>query len=1060
MGAYGLTDPTVPGPLEAALRERVDGEVRFDAGSRAAYSTDASNFRQTPIGVVLPRTPEAAVEAVAVAREHDAPVLSRGGGTSLAGQCTNTAVVIDWSKYCTRLESVDLDARTCVVQPGIVLDELNQHLARVSCAPPPGRLSRGRGADRAQPLDLGAPRRLRSAGLRYGPEPATHMNCTIGGMIGNNACGATAQQTGKVVDNIARLEVLLYDGTRFWCGETSDQEYAEIERHGDLRAALYRRLRVLRDTYAEEIRRRYPDIPRRVSGYNLDSLLPEHGFDVAGLLVGSESTLVTVVRAELELVPVVKERALVVLRFPDIDKAADAVPGILPHEPMALEGVDSRLIHDEQLKNLNPKAITELPEGRAFLMVQFGGETVEEADAQAHRMLGDLHRSERDPQVAFLDDPAREEELWQVREAGLGATAHVPHRPDTFEGWEDSAVPTERLGDYLRQLRGLYEEFGYQSDTGPSLYGHFGQGCVHTRIPFDLYSADGVAAYRRFMERAADLVAGFGGSFSGEHGDGQSRGELLSRMFGAELVEAFGRLKAAFDPLNRMNPGKVVAPYRLDEHLRLGAGWAPYDPQDVHFRYPDDGGSFAQAANRCVGVGKCRQYTNEGGQVMCPSYQVTSEEEHSTRGRARLLFEMLDGHGDSAVQGGWRSRAVRDALDLCLACKGCETDCPAHVDMATYKAEFLAHHFEGRPWRRPRSHLSMGRLPAVAQAVGRLRLGPVVNAFTHAPLLSRAAVAVAGVEDREVPLFADETLQRWFARHEPYGDGARGTVLLWPDTFTHVFHPHIGRAAVRVMEDAGWRVVLPAEPLCCGLTWISTGQLPAAKRVLTRTVRHLADHVRAGGLVVGLEPSCTAVFRSDAGELFPGDRDVRRLRAQTVTLAELLTEHSPGYTPPQVPERQAKALAQVHCHQHAIMGWAADEELLRRAGVDAEHLESGCCGLAGNFGFERGHLEVSEACAERVLLPRLREADMETVVLADGFSCRTQIHEFDSGGHEGVHLAELLASALPGAPGSAYGVAPGARPAPPGRWATSLALAATGATVVGAAAGLARGLRH
>ncbi|MFF5481896.1 FAD-binding and (Fe-S)-binding domain-containing protein [Streptomyces sp. NPDC012935] len=1030
--------PRDPAALEAALRDRVDGEVRFDAGSRAAYSTDASNYRRTPIGVVVPHTPEAAAEAVAVAREHDAPVLSRGGGTSLAGQCTNTAVVIDWSKYCTGLESVDVEARTCVVQPGIVLDELNRQLAPTQ--------------------------------LRFGPEPATHANCTIGGMIGNNSCGATAQAHGKVVDNIARLEVLLYDGTRFWCGETSDEEYAGIERYGDLRAAAYRQLRALRDTYADDIRRRFPRIPRRVSGYNLDSLLPEHGFDVAGLLVGSESTLVTVLRAELKLVPVVKERTLVVLGFGDIALAADAVPEILPYEPMALEGVDGHLIHDERLKHLNQQALGQMPEGNAYLMVQFGGETVEEADERAHRMLDGLHESEHDAEVAFLDDPAHEEQLWQVREAGLGATAHIPGHPDTWEGWEDSAVPPERLGEYLRRLRGLFEEFGYETDTGPSLYGHFGQGCVHTRIPFDLYTDRGVADYRRFMERAADLVVEFGGSFSGEHGDGQSRGELLPRMFGEELVEAFGRLKGIFDPGDRMNPGKVVAPYRLDEDLRLGGDWAPYDPRDLHFRFPHDGGSFAEAANRCVGVGKCRRPDTEGGTVMCPSYQVTREEEHSTRGRARLLFEMLDGHGDGPILDGWRSQAVKDALDLCLACKGCRSDCPADVDMATYKAEFLSHHYAGRPWRRPRSDLSMGWLPVAARAVVGAGLGPVVNAFTHTPPLSRAAVAVAGVADREVPLFARQSLQRWFARREPdisAATGQRGTVLLWPDTFTNFFHPHVGQAAVELLEHAGWRVTMPTEPLCCGLTWISTGQLGVAERVLTRTVRHLAGHLREGGLVVGMEPSCTAVFRSDAAELFPGDRDVRRLAEQTVTLAELLTEHSPGYEPRRVPDRSARVLSQVHCHQHAVLGWEADEKLLRGAGVDVERLESGCCGLAGNFGFERGHLEVSQACAERVLLPRLRAEDTGTVVLADGFSCRTQIHEFDSGGHEAVHLAELLASALPGAGSgsasevarSAYGVAPGARPTPPGRRARALALASAGLAAGGLAAGVVRSVR-
>ncbi|SEF19673.1 FAD/FMN-containing dehydrogenase [Amycolatopsis pretoriensis] len=986
MGTVQLPDPVVrhpdhedldTGALAAALRERVAGEVRFDRGTRAAYSTDASNFRQVPIGVVVPKTPDDAVAAIAVAREFGAPVLSRGGGTSLAGQCTNTAVVLDFSKYCTELESVDADARTCVVQPGIVLDELNRQLA--------------------------------DTGLRFGPEPATHMNCTLGGMIGNNSCGATAQRTGKVVDNIRRLEVLTYDGTRFWCGETTDEEYAGIERHGDPRAAIYRQLRRLRDTYADEVRRRFPDIPRRVSGYNLDSLLPEHDFDVAGLLVGSESTLVTVLRAELELVPVLPERTLVVLGYPDIAKAADAVPSILPHEPVALEGVDHKLIRDQQIKDMNPQALREMPEGRAFLMVQFAASTHDEADRQAHKMLEALHDTEHEADVEFLDDPARENELWQVREAGLGATAHVPGKADTFEGWEDSAVAPERLGEYLRKLTALYQEFGYAGDTGPSLYGHFGQGCVHTRIPFDLYSADGVATYRRFMERAADLVASLGGSFSGEHGDGQSRGELLPKMFGTELVTAFGQLKAVFDPGNRMNPGKVVAPARLDEHLRLGSGWSPADPQDLHFRFPHDGGSFAQAANRCVGVGRCRQHTTSGGQVMCPSYQVTGEEEHSTRGRARLLFEMLDGHGDSPVADGWRSTEVRDALDLCLACKGCKTDCPANVDMATYKAEFLAHHYEGRPWRRPRSDFTMGWLPAFARIVGRLRAGRVVNAVTHAPGLSRLATLAAGVEDREVPLFAGETLRQWFARRGPSGTGARGTVVLWPDTFTDSFHPHVGQAAVRVMEDAGWRVTMPSAELCCGLTWISTGQLAVAKHILARTVRSLAPHLHSGGLVVGLEPSCTAVFRSDAAELFPGDQDVRRLGAQTVTLAELLTEHSPGYRPPRV---SAKAIAQVHCHQHAVLGWDADARLLAAAGVDAEQLDSGCCGLAGNFGFEKGHLEVSEACAERVLLPRVRSAEPETAVLADGFSCRTQLHQLDSGGREGMHLAELLASGL------------------------------------------------
>jgi FAD/FMN-containing dehydrogenase/Fe-S oxidoreductase len=1025
MTTVELPDPVLAAPptahldvtaLERALKEGVDAEVRFDAGSRGAYSTDASNFRQVPIGVVIPRSVEAAVDAIAICRQFEAPLVSRGGGTSLAGQCTNTAVMIDWAKYCHALVSVDVDARTCIVEPGIVLDVLN--------------------------------RKLQHTGLRFGPEPATHPNCTLGGMIGNNSCGATAQRTGKVVDNIRRLEVVTYDGTRFWCGETTDADFADIERHGDRRAAIYRGLRRLRDTYEAEIRARYPDIPRRVSGYNLDSLLEEKSFDVAGLLVGSESTLIAVLRAELELVPVVKERTLVVLGFNGITKAAAAVPAILPHEPIALEGLDDRLIHDQRIKHLNPLALDELPKGDAFLMVQFGGDSLEESDAAAHRMVDALHKTDHEADVAFLDKPEREDELWQVREAGLGATAHVPGEPDTWEGWEDSAVAPEKLADYLGDLEKLYERFGYADDTAPSLYGHFGQGCVHTRIPFDLTDTGGVQKYRRFMLAAADLVASYGGSFSGEHGDGQSRGELLPKMFGEDVVRAFGQLKAIFDPQDRMNPGKTVAPYRLDEHLKLGSEWAPHHDGRLHFSYPHDGGSFVAAANRCVGVGKCRQHEHPKGAVMCPSYQATMDEEHSTRGRARLLFEMLRGHPDSPIKDGWRSKAVLKALDLCLACKGCKTDCPVNVDMATYKAEFLAHHYEGR--LRPRAHYALGWLPVYAGIVDRLRLAPVVNALSSAPLLPRVATRAAGLDSRQIPLFARQSLRAWWAGRDRRS-GSRGTVMLWPDTFTNHFHPHIGQAAVTLLEDAGWSVVLPEQPLCCGLTWISTGQLDMAKKVLKRTVDALADHVRAGGLVVGLEPSCTAVFRGDAVELLPEDLDVKRLQAQTVTLAELLTKHSPGWTPPQV--AGSRAISQVHCHQHAVMRWDTDSELLEACGVDAERLDSGCCGLAGNFGFERGHLDVSRACAESVLLPAVRRADAQTAVLADGFSCRTQITEFSDTAHVPLHLAELLASGLEETP---QPQAKAIRPQRPSVAARMAALVAAMAPVALAAAGAAR----
>jgi FAD/FMN-containing dehydrogenase/Fe-S oxidoreductase len=987
--------------LERALRERVGGEVRFDAGSRGAYSTDASNYRQVPVGVVVPRTVEDAVEAVAVCREHGTPVVSRGGGTSLAGQACNAAVVIDWSKYCHGVVSVDPEARTCVVEPGIVLDALNAQLA---------------------------PHRL-----MFGPKPATHDHCTLGGMIGNNSCGATAQAYGKTADNVLRLEVLTYRGERFWAGPTSDEEFEAIVAAGGGRAVIYQQLRELARAQAGDIRQRYPDIPRRVSGYNLDSLLTEHGFDVARALVGSESTLVTILHAELRLVAKPAAQALVVLGYPDIASAADAAPAIAPHQPEQLEGIDGRLITFERERRMNPEALRLLPEGDGWLMVIFSGDSQDEADSRARALIDELHGTEHEPTVRFYDDPEHEKELADVREVALGATARVPDMPDTWEGWEDSAVPPGRLGDYLRDLSTLYDEFGY---SGAALYGHFGQGCVHTRIAFDLVTTEGIATFRRFIERAADLVVSYGGSFSGEHGDGQSRGELLPKMFGDDLVRAFGQVKAIFDPDNLMNPGKVVAPYRLDENLRLGASWTPRD-YDSYFSYPDDDGQFERAVMRCVGVGKCRH--SHGG-VMCPSYMVTREEEHSTRGRSRLLFEMLEGHADSPITAGWRSTEVRDALDLCLACKGCKKDCPVEVDMATMKAEFLAHHYAGRI--RPRSHYSMGWLPAVAQVAS--RAPRLVNALTQAPVLRDVLTIAGGIDRRRrIPLFAGQTLQAWAAGRDPGPTGLRGDVVLWPDTFTNHLTPAIGMAAVEVLEAAGWRVIVPSQPLCCGLTWVSTGQLATARRVLQRTVSALSPYLQRGVKVVGLEPSCTAVFRSDARELMPGNRDVQRLRQQTVTLAELLRDHTDGWQPPHL---GGKVIAQTHCHQHAVMGYGADQALLRAAGVDLDVLDAGCCGLAGNFGFEAGHYDVSRACGERVLLPAVRDAATDTLVLADGFSCRTQIEQGGTG-RTAVHLAEILAAGLRGEP-----VQP-TRPAQPG--VADYAWLAGGA---GAAAGLSVGI--
>jgi FAD/FMN-containing dehydrogenase/Fe-S oxidoreductase len=955
--------------LERDLHDAVDGEVRFDVGTRGAYSTDGSNYRQVPLGVVIPKTVDAGVAAVEVCHRHRAPLFSRGGATSLGGQCCNTAVVIDWAKYCDRLVSVDEDAHTCVVEPGIVLDVLNA--------------------------------KLEPYGLMYGPKPSTHANCTLGGMVGNNSCGSTAQAYGKVVDNIRRLEVLTHDGLRFWAGPVDDEEYERIQRAGGRQAEIYAAMRSIADRYADEVRKHYPDIPRRVSGYNLDSLLPENGFDLAKALVGSESTLVTVLRAELELVPVPKADALVVLGYDDICTAADAVPRILPHDPMQLEGVDERLVSFERREGQHSEGLRELPSGGGWLMIGFSGDSQDEADGKARALVDELDGTEHEPSVKFYDDEKHESQLWEVREGGLGATARVPGMPETWEGWEDSAVPPERLGDYLRDLQQLYDEYGY---SGASLYGHFGQGCVHTRIPFDLVTEPGIERFRDFLDKASDTVITYGGSFSGEHGDGQARGALLPKMFGETLMTAFGEFKAAWDPHGLMNPGKVVDPYQPDQNLRLGAEWSPADPP-THFQYPDDDGSFQRAVMRCVGVGKCRQNLTPDGAVMCPSYQVTKEDEHSTRGRSRLLFEMLNGHADSVIRDGWRSTAVRDALDLCLACKGCKHDCPMQVDMATYKAEFLSHHYANRV--RPAAHYSMGWLPVwsrMASAAPRL-----VNLMTNAPGVGDLAKRAGGIAtERELPSFAPIRFTDWYGKRGAQGDGHRGYVLLWPDTFMNNFQPEIGAAAVQVLESAGFRVVVPKQTLCCGLTWISTGQLATAKRVLRRTLTALAPLLSAGMPVVGLEPSCTAVFRADAHELFPFDMDVERLKDQTYTLAEFLTSKAPDWRPAPL---QRDAILQMHCHQHAVLEEDPDLEMCERAGVDGRRLSSGCCGLAGNFGFERGHYDVSMACAERALLPEVRDVDDDVLVVADGFSCRTQVEQAGVG-RTPVHLAEVLAAAV------------------------------------------------
>src|SRR6185369_6392405 len=670
--------------LEKSLQIQIQGEVRFDYGTRALYATDGSNYRQVPIGIILPRHNDDVIAAVAFCREFGAPLLPRGGGTSLAGQCCNVAVVLDFSKYMAGIVSVDPDRRTARVQPGVVLDQLRSAAERHH--------------------------------LTFAPDPATHDRCTLGGVIGNNSCGVHCVMAGKTDDNIESLDILTYDGTRMTVGATSSEELEGIiqgQGHDQTRRAeIYAGLKALAAQYGDLVRQKFPNIPRRVSGYNLNYLLPENGFHVARALVGSEGTCVTVLEANCQLVESPQERVLLVVAWPDIFLCADSVPLVMSHKPIGLEGFDDILVKATRRKGINAEGLALLPDGSGWLLVEFGADTKAEAEANARALMKALLQSPIPPNVRLLTDWQQMKRMWEVRESSLGVTSHVPGEPLRWEGWEDSAVAPDKLGNYLRDLRKLMQAYSYEG----SFYGHFGHACVHTRMDFDLETEEGIKKFRRFMEEAADLVVGYGGSLSGEHGDGQARAELLPRMFGPELVQAFREFKAIWDPDWKMNPGKLVEPYRMDENLRLGANYDPWQPQ-THFQFPEDHGSLAAATLRCVGVGKCRRY--EGG-VMCPSFRVTREEEHSTRGRAHLLWEMTQG---DVVRDGWKDERVKESLDLCLACKGCKSDCPVGVDVATYKAEFLEHYYEGR--LRPLSKFVFGSIDIFAH------LASVVPGFVN-----------------------------------------------------------------------------------------------------------------------------------------------------------------------------------------------------------------------------------------------------------------------------------------------------------------------------------------
>jgi FAD/FMN-containing dehydrogenase/Fe-S oxidoreductase len=942
--------------LERALRQQVRGEVRFDHKSRLLYSTDASLYQIMPAGVVLPRDADDVRAAHRLAAEHGVPVLPRGGGTALAGQTVGSALVLDFGKYMNRVLKVDPDRRRARVQPGVRLDRLNRAAA--------------------------------SHGLHFGPDPATIRQCCLGGMIGNNSCGARSLAYGKTGDHVHTLDCVLHDGASARFGPVARDAVAAMPgREGE----IAREVLGILEPHRDSVLARYPKIPRRVSGYNFDAMLEAPELTLAQLVVGSEGTLATITEAELGLVPLPGARALVLLSFRGRWDSMDAIPEILPEAGLsALEIVDSRVLQGaRELFEFRATAALVEPDALGVLFCEFSGDTAEEVSALAHDFAGRAPRLPGTPVPGVFLDPKVQTAAWALRQAATGllyrTTPTRDIKPQEFV--EDTGIPPEKLGAYTRR----FEEIVNRHGTTLGFFGHAGHGCLHIRVDLNLKRGDDVRRMQAIAGDIAALVVEFGGSLSGEHGDGLARSEFLPLMFGAEVMELHRRVKHVFDPEGRMNPGgKIVPPHqRMSDNLRFGEAYAARAPE-TWFDYSEDGG-WDKAVEKCNGMAVCRKL--DAG-TMCPSFMVTLEEEHTVRGRANALREAMRGNLP-----GMRSEEVVEALDLCLQCKACKTECPVGVDMARYKAEFLAQHF--RETGTPKEALFFGRIHDFAKAGG---IAPGL-ANLGSSLFGGAMKAAAHVDPRrKLPTFDSRPFRRGW-RGGPSGD-KRPAVILFDDTFHNFFQSGPLRATAAVLDRAGFRVVIPRRQVCCGRAAISKGLLDHARDKQRELIDVLAPEVERGARIVGVEPSCILTLRDELPDL------TRDPRAKAIAGAAMMLEEFllsvPGWKPGRLERR---AVVHGHCHQKAIVGMEPTREVLGRVeGLDFTILDSGCCGMAGSFGYERGHYEVSKAAGERVLFPAVRGARPDDLVVAPGFSCRSQIGDFCEG-RKAIHTAELLAMA-------------------------------------------------